>query len=76
MLNVIGIWNQIIFAIKTVLANKKSTIFARMVAKTKIVLGKYIFVNRPELLIKDDAAELNELEKRFQGKRAVKRKIE
>ena len=58
------------------LANKKSTILARIVAIGRMVLGKYILVSRPELAISEEAAELRELENRFQGSRATNKNME
>jgi hypothetical protein len=47
-----------------------------MVEITKIVLGKYILVIKLLEPTNELAAEETEFEKRFQGRRATKRKIE
>jgi len=47
-----------------------------MVARTKIVRGKYILVIRGPELTRDPAENDRELAKRFQGRRATKRKRE
>ena len=58
------------------IAKRKSTILAIIVAITKIVLGKYIFVIKDELDIKEIQDELSEPAKRFHGSRATYRNIE
>ena len=58
------------------IANTKSMILANIVDITRIVRGKYILVISPLEATNDDAADEIELVKRFQGKRAVKRKME
>lgn len=55
---------------------RKSITLADIVAKTKMVLGKYILVIKPLEATKELVLDSNELLKSNQGRRPTKRKIE